>query len=79
MLKPMSSTAEAKSKSRAKENWTARSEPIKCGKAALKALKDKQYDEVTQVNFVKCMEMMSLEDKKFELFCELLLLFPTQK
>ena len=52
-------------KSRNKEGWAARSEPIKRSKAALKALKEKS-EEVTQVNFVKCMEMMSLEDKKDE-------------
>ena len=52
-------------KSRAKENWTARSEPIKCGKAALKALREGS-EEVVQVNFVKCMEKMTVEDLKAE-------------
>ena len=52
-------------KSRAKESWTARSEPIKCGRAALKALKEGS-DEVVQVNFVECMKMMKIEDLKEE-------------
>ena len=51
-------------KNRRKEDWHARSEPIRRGKKALQALRDHRFDEISvvSVNYAKCLEIMAGQD-----------------
>ena len=60
---PTEEAAKRDQKKRARENWAARSEPIRGAKAAVKALEENWSEEVVQVNFLQCMEVMKKEEE----------------
>ena len=52
-------------KNRARESWSARSEPTVNAKISLKALRDDRSEEVNvQVNFAKCLKNIAEDEEK---------------